>query len=74
MLIAHDEDVVVVIPPTATEKIYDEGELVVVIGKKAKHLSAADAMSCVFGYTFCNLRQPERSLQQGRSRAVPCEQ
>ena len=35
-LIAHDEDVV--IPATATEKIHYEGELVVVIGKKAKHL------------------------------------
>ncbi|HTG06487.1 MAG TPA: fumarylacetoacetate hydrolase family protein, partial [Bradyrhizobium sp.] len=34
-LIAHDEDVV--IPATATEKIHYEGELVVVIGKKAKH-------------------------------------
>jgi 2-keto-4-pentenoate hydratase/2-oxohepta-3-ene-1,7-dioic acid hydratase in catechol pathway len=42
-LIAHDE--AVVIPATATEKIHYEGELVVVIGKKAKHLSARDAMS-----------------------------
>ena len=51
-LIAHDEDVV--IPASATEKIHYEGELVVVIGKKAKHLSEADAMSCVFGYTIGN--------------------
>ena len=51
-LIAHDEDVV--IPATATEKIHYEGELVVVIGKKAKHLAEADAMSCVFGYTIGN--------------------
>ena len=51
-LIAHDEDVV--IPATATEKIHYEGELVVVIGKKAKHLTEADAMSCVFGYTIGN--------------------
>jgi 2-keto-4-pentenoate hydratase/2-oxohepta-3-ene-1,7-dioic acid hydratase in catechol pathway len=36
------------------EKIHYEGELVVVIGKKAKHLSEADAMSCVFGYTIGN--------------------
>jgi 2-keto-4-pentenoate hydratase/2-oxohepta-3-ene-1,7-dioic acid hydratase in catechol pathway len=46
-LIAHDEDVV--IPANATEQIHYEGELVIVIGKKAKHLSANDAMSCVFG-------------------------
>src|SRR3954469_13175704 len=45
-LIAHDE--AVVIPATATEKIHYEGELVVVIGRQAKHLSEADAMSCVF--------------------------
>ena len=42
-LIAHDEDVV--IPASATEKIHYEGELVVVIGKKAKHLTEADAMA-----------------------------
>ncbi len=51
-LIAHDEDVV--IPRDATEKVHYEGELVVVIGKKAKHLSEKDALSCVFGYTIGN--------------------
>jgi 2-keto-4-pentenoate hydratase/2-oxohepta-3-ene-1,7-dioic acid hydratase in catechol pathway len=51
-LIAHDEDVV--IPANATEKIHYEGELVVVIGKKAKHLTEADATSCVLGYTIGN--------------------
>src|SRR5258708_4736762 len=49
-LIAHDEDVV--IPANATEKIHYEGELVVVIGKKAKHLTEADPMSSLFGYTI----------------------
>ena len=66
-LIAHDEDVV--IPATATEKIHYEGELVVVIGKKAKHLSEADAMSCVFGYTIGN-DVSRAHLAEGRSRAV----
>jgi 2-keto-4-pentenoate hydratase/2-oxohepta-3-ene-1,7-dioic acid hydratase in catechol pathway len=51
-LIAHDEDVV--IPRDATEEVHYEGELVVVIGKKAKHLSEAEAMSCIFGYTIGN--------------------
>ena len=51
-LIAHDEDVV--IPATATEKIHYEGELVVVIGRKARYLDADNAMSCVFGYTIGN--------------------
>ncbi len=51
-LIAHDETIV--IPKCATEKVQYEGELVVVIGKRAKHLSEADALSCVLGYTIGN--------------------
>jgi 2-keto-4-pentenoate hydratase/2-oxohepta-3-ene-1,7-dioic acid hydratase in catechol pathway len=50
-IIADGEDVV--IPRDAT-KVQYEGELVVVIGSKAKHLSEADALSCVLGYTIGN--------------------
>jgi 2-keto-4-pentenoate hydratase/2-oxohepta-3-ene-1,7-dioic acid hydratase in catechol pathway len=59
-LIAHDEPVV--IPPDAT-KVQYEGELAVVIGRRAKHLSEADALSCVFGYTIGN-DVSERSWQK----------
>lgn len=72
-LIAHDEDVV--IPATATEKVHYEGELVVVIGKKAKYLTAADAMDCVFGYTIGN-DVSERTWQKadrGLWRAKNCD-
>lgn len=51
-LIAHGENVV--IPRDASEKMQYEGELVAVIGKKAKHLSEAEALSCVLGYTIGN--------------------
>lgn len=51
-LIAHKEPVI--IPRDATEKIHYEGELVAVIGKKVKHLSEANALSCVLGYTIGN--------------------
>jgi 2-keto-4-pentenoate hydratase/2-oxohepta-3-ene-1,7-dioic acid hydratase in catechol pathway len=51
-LIAHGEPIV--IPHDATEKINYEGELVVVIGKQAKHLTEANALSCVLGYTIGN--------------------
>jgi 2-keto-4-pentenoate hydratase/2-oxohepta-3-ene-1,7-dioic acid hydratase in catechol pathway len=51
-LIAHDEPVV--IPRDATGKVQYEGELVAVIGRKAKNLSEADALSCVLGYTIGN--------------------
>ena len=60
-LIAHEETVV--IPADATEKVQYEGELVVVIGKKAKHLAEADALSCVLGYTIGN-DVSERSWQR----------
>jgi 2-keto-4-pentenoate hydratase/2-oxohepta-3-ene-1,7-dioic acid hydratase in catechol pathway len=51
-LIAHGDPVI--IPRTATEQVQYEGEIVVVIGKKAKHLSEAEALSCVLGYTIGN--------------------
>lgn len=51
-LIAHGEEVV--IPKDATEKVHYEGELVVVIGKQAKHLTEENALDCVFGYTIGN--------------------
>ena len=51
-LIAHGEDVI--IPRDATDKVHYEGELVVVIGKRAKHLTEDNALSCVFGYTIGN--------------------
>ena len=50
-LIAHDEPVVI---PRDASKVQYEGELAVVIGRKAKHLSEADAFSCVLGYTIGN--------------------
>ncbi|MCO5091844.1 fumarylacetoacetate hydrolase family protein [Bosea sp. (in: a-proteobacteria)] len=51
-LIAHDEPVI--IPADATEQVQYEGELAVVIGRKAKHLTEAEALSCVLGYTIGN--------------------
>lgn len=43
----------IVIPPDATDVHY-EGELVVVIGKKAKNISAAEAPHYIFGVTAGN--------------------
>ena len=60
-LIAHDEDVI--IPAIATEQIHYEGELVVVIGTKVKHLTEQNAFDCVFGYTIGN-DVSERSWQK----------
>lgn len=51
-LIAQGETVV--IPADASEKVQYEGELVVVIGREAKHLTEANALSAVLGYTIGN--------------------
>ena len=61
-LIAHEEPII--IPKDAGEKVHYEAELVAVIGKKAKHLSEADALSCVLGYTIGN-DVSERGWQAG---------
>jgi 2-keto-4-pentenoate hydratase/2-oxohepta-3-ene-1,7-dioic acid hydratase in catechol pathway len=60
-LIAQGEPIV--IPHDATNKVQYEGELVVVIGKKAKNLSEENALSCVLGYTIGN-DVSERSWQR----------
>jgi 2-keto-4-pentenoate hydratase/2-oxohepta-3-ene-1,7-dioic acid hydratase in catechol pathway len=51
-LIATGETIL--IPPDATEQIHYEGELVVVIGRQAKNIPQAEALSCVLGYTIGN--------------------
>jgi 2-keto-4-pentenoate hydratase/2-oxohepta-3-ene-1,7-dioic acid hydratase in catechol pathway len=59
-LVAHGD--AIVIPKDSSGKVQFEGELVVVIGKQAKHVSEAEALTCVFGYTIGN-DVSERSWQ-----------
>src|SRR2546428_13225645 len=61
-LIAHDEPIV--IPKDATDLVQYEGELVVVIGKRCKKVSEAEALDYVFGYTIGN-DVSERTWQRG---------
>jgi 2-keto-4-pentenoate hydratase/2-oxohepta-3-ene-1,7-dioic acid hydratase in catechol pathway len=51
-LVAHGE--AIVIPADASERVQYEGELVAVIGRKAKRLSEAEALGCVLGWTIGN--------------------
>ncbi len=44
----------IVVPRDCSGKVQFEGELVVVIGREAKHLTEENALSCVFGYTIGN--------------------
>ena len=51
-LVANGETIV--IPADSPGPVHFEGELVAVIGKTARNLSEADALSCVLGYTLGN--------------------
>ena len=51
-LIATDENIV--IPSDSVGPVQYEGEIVAVIGRKAKNLSRDEALSCVLGYTLGN--------------------
>jgi 2-keto-4-pentenoate hydratase/2-oxohepta-3-ene-1,7-dioic acid hydratase in catechol pathway len=42
------------IRPRVSEQLDYEAELVAVIGKRAKHMTLANAASCIAGYTCCN--------------------
>lgn len=44
----------IIIPSDCPGPVQFEAELVVVIGRKARHLSREEAMSCVLGYTIGN--------------------
>jgi 2-keto-4-pentenoate hydratase/2-oxohepta-3-ene-1,7-dioic acid hydratase in catechol pathway len=61
-LVATDEPIV--IPRGATKEVQYEGELVVVIGKRCKRVSEAQALDYVFGYTIGN-DVSERTWQRG---------
>lgn len=50
-LAAHNEDI---IPPAITEKVDYEAELVVIMGKQARHITKDEALNYVFGYATGN--------------------
>ena len=69
--IAGPEDNVII--PRNAESIFPELELCVVIGKKARHLSKAQAMDVVFGYTIMQdvtARGFGKSKNMGGTRSV----
>src|SRR6266516_4312322 len=53
--------------PSASETLDYEAELLVVIGRRAKHVTAADALDCVAGYACFNdgsIREFQRRTSQ----------
>jgi 2-keto-4-pentenoate hydratase/2-oxohepta-3-ene-1,7-dioic acid hydratase in catechol pathway len=61
-LIGSGQDIV--IPKDAPGPVHFEGELVAVIGRRAKNISEGNALACVAGYTLGN-DLSERSFQKG---------
>ena len=59
-LIATEETIV--IPADSEGPVQYEGELVAIVGTKAKHLTEENALSCILGYTLGN-DMSERSWQ-----------
>jgi acylpyruvate hydrolase len=63
-LVAHGEPI---IRPKVTETLDYEGELILVVGKRAKHLTMDNATSCIAGYSCGNegsIRQFQRNTTQ----------
>ncbi len=61
-LVGHGDPIVL---PTLSREVDYEAELVVVIGRTAKHVSSAEALTCVAGYS-CGHDVSARDWQKGR--------
>lgn len=59
-LTGHQQPIIV--PPDATDAVQYEGELVCVVGRRARNLTRDNALSCLLGYTIGN-DVSERSWQ-----------
>jgi acylpyruvate hydrolase len=63
-LVAHGQPI---IRPLVTETLDYEAEMILIVGKRAKHLTAANALSCVAGYSCGNegsVREFQRKTTQ----------
>jgi len=63
-LVAHEQPM---LRPPMTDSLDYEAELVVIIGKRAKHLTVANALSCIAGYSCFNdgsVREFQRRTSQ----------
>jgi acylpyruvate hydrolase len=63
-LVSHGQPI---IRPQVTETLDYEAEMILVVGKRAKHLTAANALSCIAGYSCGNegsVREFQRKTTQ----------
>ncbi len=61
-LVGPDDDII--IPKVSGGNVHFEGELVIVMGRRGKHIKAEDAKNYIFGYT-CGNDVSERDWQGG---------
>jgi 2-keto-4-pentenoate hydratase/2-oxohepta-3-ene-1,7-dioic acid hydratase in catechol pathway len=63
----------IVIPGSSKGPVEFEGEIVAVVGRKAKHLTEANALDCIAGYTLGNdlsersFQRSDRTLWRGKN-------
>src|SRR5438309_416304 len=67
-LVAHEEPIVR--PPESKQLDY-EGEVALVIGRRARRIAEADAISCAMGYTICNEGTIRDWLRHGKFNVTP---
>ena len=63
-MVPHEQPI---IRPKVSEQLDYEAEMMLVVGKRAKHLTMANATSCVAGYSCCNegsVREFQRKTTQ----------
>ena len=67
-LVAHLEPIV---RPPESQQLDYEGEIAVVMGRRARRVAKADALSCVAGYTLCNEGTIRDWTKHGKFNATP---
>ena len=67
-LVAHEEPIVR--PPESKQLDY-EGEVALVIGRRARRIAEDDAPSCAMGYTICNEGTIRDWLRHGKFNVTP---
>jgi 2-keto-4-pentenoate hydratase/2-oxohepta-3-ene-1,7-dioic acid hydratase in catechol pathway len=67
-LVAHEEPI---LRPPESKQLDYEGEVALVVGRRARRIAESDAMSCVSGYTICNDGTIRDWLRHGKFNVTP---
>jgi 2-keto-4-pentenoate hydratase/2-oxohepta-3-ene-1,7-dioic acid hydratase in catechol pathway len=67
-LVAHEEPI---LRPPESKQLDYEGEVALVVGRRARRIAESDALSCVSGYTICNDGTIRDWLRHGKFNVTP---